>query len=134
MLKTYQGSCHCQAVRFEAEIDLEAGTSRCNCSYCAKRRAWNAIIKPDAFRLLAGADDLGDYQFGQNVGHHRFCRHCGFAPFSDGHLEEIGGDFVSISVNCLDGLSPEDKAAIPVRFVDGLGNNWWNPPAVTAYL
>ena len=41
----YSGSCHCGAVRFECRLDPAEGTSRCNCSVCAKGRFWKAIAR-----------------------------------------------------------------------------------------
>lgn len=134
MLKTYHGSCHCGAVRFEADIDLEAGTGRCNCSICTKRRNWGALIKPDAFRLLQGEAALSDYSFGTKQGSHRFCATCGCAPFSTGDVPEIGGAFVSVQLGALDDATDAELAAAPVHYSNGRDNLWWETPSETRHL
>ena len=134
MTKTYTGSCHCGAVRFEADIDLSAGTNKCNCSICTKMRNWNAIIKPAAFRLLAGENELSDYQFGGKSAHHVFCRHCGVRSFGRGYVKEIGGDYVSIQLASLDNVEPQELVAAPVRFADGRNNDWGAAPHEVRHL
>jgi len=134
MLKTCHGSCHCGRLRYEADIDLAAGTRRCNCTLCTKTRAWTAIVRPDAFRVLDGEDYLKDYMFGGNGVHHLFCARCGVRAFSRGYVEEVGGHFVSVYLASLDDVTPRELAEAPVTCVDGRDDAWDKPPEETGHL
>ncbi len=119
MKKIYHGSCHCGTVRFECELDLAEGTSKCNCSICTKTRFWKAIVRAGAFRLLQGEDALVDYRFGGNAIHHLFCSRCGVKAFGSGDMEELGGQFYAINVACLDDALDEELAKAPVTYENG---------------
>jgi hypothetical protein len=131
--KTITGACHCGKVQIEVQLDPGAGSGRCNCSICAKLRNWSFIVQPRAFRLIAGEQDLSSYEWGAKISSRKFCKHCGVHVFASGHLEEVGGDFCSVNVAVLD-LDPAVLEAIPVRYFDGLHNNWETPPRHTGYL
>ncbi len=120
-VKKHTGGCHCGAVRFEVHVDLGAGASRCNCSICTKIAQLATIVKPDAFELLTSEDALGVYAWGGQTGRRMFCKTCGVHCFGPGHLAEIGGDYVSVNVNCLDDVDP---AEVSVVYFDGRHDNW----------
>jgi hypothetical protein len=135
MLKTYQGSCHCGAIRYEADIDLAAGTSKCNCTFCLKARAWKTFVQPSAFRLLSGADAARGYRkHPQAPSLKYFCETCGVRTHEIGSADYMGGDFVAVFVNTLDDAEPQELAAAPVRYADGRNDNWLSPPAEVRHL
>lgn len=134
MRKTYHGSCHCGAVKFEADLDLAEGSGKCNCTICTKTRNWSVSIKPDAFRLLSGVNELTDYQFASNSVHHPFCKICGVRAFGHGDIPQLGGRFFSVKLACLDDAKPKELAEVPVRYSDGLHNNWYQTPEETRHL
>ncbi len=134
MIKTYKGGCHCGAVRYEVDLNLQAGTMRCNCSICTKMRNWMAMAKPEQFRLLAGEGELGDYQFGGRRIHHLFCRRCGIHSFGWGDLPEMGGKIYAVQLACLENAEPAELVAAPIIYIDGRNDNWTQPPAETRHL
>jgi hypothetical protein len=128
--KQHAGGCHCGAVRFAVDLDLGTPLSRCNCTFCVKRGASGAIVKPSAFRLLTGQDALGDYARDPNSNHFLFCKRCGIHVFGRGDLPELGGAFVSVNTNCLDDIDPATLKAI---HWDGRHNNWDAGPRDTPW-
>jgi hypothetical protein len=132
-VETYTGSCHCGAIRFEADLDLGEGSNRCNCSYCAKARTWFAFAKgPERFRLV-DSGGVSEYRWtppGMPEPHltFTFCRTCGVRTFARGNLEALGGVFHAISVPAL-ALSPEQLVAIPVRYINGRDGRYDEAPA-----
>jgi len=133
MLKTYQGSCHCGAVQFEAELDLEQSTYRCNCSICRRNRFWPAVAGDGGFRLLAGESELTQYLFNTKKNQHYFCRRCGVRPFGIGTETPIGKMY-GVNLGCLEGVSEDELSRLPITYVDGLHDRWQGAPEFFSHL
>ena len=113
-MTTHTGGCHCGAVRYEAATDL-AQVISCNCSICTKRGLLLSFVPVEKFRLLAGEDQLADYQFNRHVIHHLFCRGCGVESFARGAMPD-GTKMVALNVRCLDDV---DVGALTLTPFDG---------------
>ena len=127
--KLHSGGCHCGAVRYQVTIDTQQG-GRCNCSICNKVAQLGGTVVPDAFRLVAGAESISRYVWGSQVGSRAFCKLCGVHCFGEGHLKELGGDFVSINYNTLDDVDPSQ---VRVVYWDGRHDNWEAGPRSTPW-
>jgi hypothetical protein len=66
--------------------------------------------------------------------HHVFCNHCGVRVYTYGHIEQIGGDYVSVALSALDDLPADELIAAPVRHMNGRDDDWFNMPAETRHL
>lgn len=106
----YAGSCHCQKVRYEVEVDLKQAIS-CNCSVCSKRGSLLVFVPEENFKLLSGEGALTDYQFNKFIIHHYFCSTCGVSSFAAG-VGEGGKSMRAINIRCLDGVDIEQTPLI----------------------
>lgn len=117
-VRTYQGSCRCGAIRFEADIDLSQGTTQCNCTFCAKAGWWSCRVSPKNFRLISGEDRelTGPYD-----GIRPCCPTCHICPFGHWDIPEIGGEGYGVNVRCLDDV---DLSGVPIYYLDGRHDTW----------
>lgn len=134
--KTYHGHCHCGAVAYEAKIDADTGTTRCNCSLCTPSRFWFAIVQPEDFKLENGEDQLSDYSWippGKSKAHlrYRFCKTCGVRTFAEGEA----GKFYAVSIATLDGFEQDANQLVEsMKYVDGRHDDYKHEPAETRLL
>jgi len=103
--RSYAGSCHCGAVRYEATTDF-AKVLSCNCSRCSRLGWLMTFVGPDQFKLLSGADQLAEYRFNTHNIAHLFCKTCGIESFARGKGPG-GGEMVCVNVRCLEGVEPD---------------------------
>ncbi|WP_080400859.1 GFA family protein [Burkholderia ubonensis] len=122
-MRTYQGSCHCKAVRFEIDADIDH-VRVCDCFVCSMRGALIYRVPADAFRLQTSLDNLSVYRWGSQTTVDYFCPICGILPFrkpSAPTVEEAPNgmapfDGWAVNTRCLEGFDP---SGVPVRRVPG---------------
>jgi hypothetical protein len=113
-VKTYEGSCHCGAVRYEVFMAPPAKAFAGNCSIC-KRAGWLlTFVRSQSFRLMSGEDVLRDYVFGPQSTHHYFCPTCGVRSFSRGQKKN-GEEVFAINLRCIPTL---DAIKLPTETFD----------------
>jgi hypothetical protein len=98
-MTTYEGGCHCRAVRFRVGVEKHEATE-CNCSICNKKGFIHLIAPRARFEIVSGADHLSTYRFNTGIAKHTFCRTCGIHPF---YTPRSHPDQVDVNLRCLDG-------------------------------
>ena len=126
----WAGSCHCGAVRFRVTAEIDELT-RCDCSLCRRRGALMAKVHEAALSIEAGEDELTLYRWNTRVARHWFCRTCGIYTF---HRKRAAPDHYGVNVGCLEGLSEEELAGVPITYVDGMNDRWDRSPSFIAHL
>jgi hypothetical protein len=111
-----RGGCHCGAIRFEAEGELE-GLEVCSCSICLPKAYVHWYVPRDRFRLLSDPDAIATYRFGTGVAEHRFCKTCGVAPF---YVPRSDPEKIDVNVRCLDGMTLAELESLPATRFDGV--------------
>ena len=111
-----EGGCHCDAVRFEAEVPASVEILDCNCSICARTGFRHLIVPHGDFTLLRGGEALTSYRFGTGAADHLFCRICGVKSF---YQPRSHPEAWSVNFNALD--DPSNLVVIAKPFD---GRNW----------
>lgn len=105
-----KGGCHCGAVRFEAELPDAFEVEDCNCSMCAMSGNIHVIVPASRFRIVQGADNLGEYTFNTGKARHLFCKTCGIKSF---YVPRSNPDGIAVTWRCLDDWDTLDVTVAP---------------------
>jgi len=112
-MATYEGGCHCGAVRYRAELGLQEMLS-CNCSHCSAKGLILSFAMADALTLERGEDMLTEYRFNKQIIAHLFCRVCGVQSFARGKTPD-GRDMVAVNLRCVSGIDVDTLTPVKVN-------------------
>jgi hypothetical protein len=107
----HQGNCHCGAIAFEVEGDIQQVID-CNCSHCSRKGYLLWFAPRSALKLKTPERDMATYKFNKHVISHQFCPKCGCAPFGFGK-DPKGNDTVAVNVRCLPELDRSKLKVVP---------------------
>jgi hypothetical protein len=114
---TYEGSCHCGAVRFEVTDDFSV-VRVCHCTTCKKLSGGvgttNGRSRTEAIEILEGRDLIQTYRPEEGSAK-SFCSRCGSNLFGGGWPDS---EFTSVRISTLD--SPFDRKPEEHIFVRSL--------------
>lgn len=117
----HHGSCHCGAVRFEVEAEIDH-VRECDCSVCRRRGALTFRVAREALHLLTPHEAMAVYRWGSGTAEDYFCRTCGILPFrkpsAPTTIEKAAGvlpfDGWAINVRCLETVDIDKLPRVPV--------------------
>jgi hypothetical protein len=112
---TQHGGCHCGAVRYSVEIDMDAQAITCNCSICGRSGTILSFVGANQFKLEKGEDALVNYQFNKKHIDHLFCKTCGIKSFARGKRPD-GAEMIAINLRCIDDV---DVSKLNTKAFDG---------------
>jgi len=113
-MTTYTGRCHCGAIAFEVQGEIDSALS-CNCSICSRKGSLLWFVPRANLHLRSPESAASTYTFNKHVIQHRFCPKCGIHPYGEG-IDPEGSPIAAINLRCIEGL---DLAAVPVNHFDG---------------
>ncbi|HEY3598096.1 MAG TPA: GFA family protein [Paraburkholderia sp.] len=117
----YTGGCHCGAVRFTLDLDLDR-TISCNCSKCKMRGLIFWFVPPERFQLAAGDGGTQEYLLNRRAIKHEGC---GVEAFFYSEMPD-GAEMVAINARCIDNI---DLAQLKPAPYGGASNGPVKAPA-----
>lgn len=110
--KTFEGSCHCGAIRYEVTMPMPASGIAGNCSICSRSGALLTFVPASSVKFISGANHATDYQFGKHRIHHYFCPTCGVRSYSRG-TGANGEEMFAINLRCIPEIDLSTVAVHP---------------------
>lgn len=107
------GSCHCGAVQFTVEGEIDQAIE-CNCSHCSRKGFLLWFVPRPALSVSSGKEQLTTYTFNKHAIQHQFCSVCGVQAFGLGSMPD-GTQMAAINIRCLEAVDLDAIQRVPVN-------------------